>query len=147
MNEDFREYSVTTDGPNNFVSQLQVLESNLQSFLRQIAISWSGESFNNLSNEQMKCVNNVKNLSNQVVGLKDLVDLINYHIRDLNEKERLEEENRRLYPHLYWYDSDGDRHTDWAVKRQIDANKKEIARLINELNKYVIQMKGITGGV
>lgn len=147
MNEDFREYSVTTDGPNNFISQLQVIESNLQSFLSQIAMAWSGESFNNLSNGQRKCVNNIKNLSNQVIGLKDIVDLINYHIRDFNEKLRLEDENRRLYPHLYWYDSDGDRHIDRAVKRQIDANKREIARLISELNRYVTQMKGITGGV
>ena len=146
MGEDFRSYSVTVDGPSNFLSQLQMIESNLQSFLSQIALNWRGDSFNHLSSEQQKCVNNIKNLNKQVLGLKDVVELINYHIRDLNEKERLEEENRRLYPHLYWYDSDGHRHTDHAVLSQIRANDREIARLKQELNRYVNQIKGITGG-
>lgn len=146
MGEDFRSLYVTTDGPNNYLAELLVLQSNLQSFLGSLASNWSGRSYQHLVEEEKICITHFEKLQQKVRSLKDIVELINYHIRDLNEKERLEEENRRLYPDLYWYDSDGDQHTDYAVKRQIDANKERIRQLIIQLNQYVEQIKNITGG-
>ncbi len=147
MQEDFRSLSVSTDGPSNFSIQMGVIKSNLQSFLSQTSISWKGESFNHFSSEQRNCINSCKKLETQLQMLCDIIGLINEHIRDLNEKERLEEENRRLYPDLYWYDSDGDEHINRSIQRRIRANESMIDKLINNLNAYVSHIKSITGGI
>lgn len=146
MNEDFRSLSVSTDGPSNFSVQLRLVKSSLHSFLSQTSISWKGDSFNNLNSEQANCVNSCNKLETQLGILCDIINLINRHSSDLTEKERLEEENDRLYPNLYWYDSDGDEHINRSIQRRIRANERMIAKLISNLNMYVDNIKSLTGG-
>lgn len=145
MNEDFRPLSVSVNEAATFLGRMDMIVSGLQAFLSQTSVSWKGESFNNLCREQSNCVNSCKKLEGQVNTLYNIINLIKEHVSDLNSREKLEEENQRLYPDLYWYDSDGDRHTNRSIQRQIRANNQMIEHYNANLRRYVAEIQSLTG--
>lgn len=146
MSEDFRELSLMSQVATDFLTQLASVTGNLHSFMNQTSQYWRGNSFDHLISECSNCISDCDELRRLVSGFKNIMILINKHNEDHNMIDQLEEENRSLRPHLYWYDSDGDRHINRSVQRTIKLNNNKIRFLIKNLNSYVDQIKSITGG-